>query len=113
MSYRKLDGCRDAGEGGVVGQLGGCICRGRAIGPSLAGHRLDRTLVQILPDGVVVHGGSERHKDVPDGVGERDDAVTLEEEDAEAVDEAAARQLLKAVGVAHRRDDQSWKEAHG
>lgn len=46
-----------------------------------------------------MHGGSQRHEDVPDGVGEGDDAVALEEEDAEAVDEAAARQLLEALGV--------------
>lgn len=55
--------------------------------------------VQIFPDGVIVHGSSQRHKHVPDGVGERDDAIALEEEDAGAVDEAAACQLLEALGV--------------
>lgn len=58
--------------------------------------------VQIFPDGVVVHGGRQRHEDVPDGVGEGDDAVAPEEEDAGDVDEAAARQLLEALGVALR-----------
>lgn len=57
-------------------------------------------LVEVFPDGVVVHGSSQRHKHVPDGVGEGDDAVALEEEDAEAVDEAAAGQLVKTLGVA-------------
>lgn len=55
--------------------------------------------VQIFPDGVIVHGGSQRHKHVPDGVGERDDAIALEEEDASAVDQATARQLLETIGV--------------
>lgn len=55
--------------------------------------------VQILPDGVVVHGGRQRHKDVPDGVGEGDDAVALEEDDAGAVDAAAVQQLPEALGV--------------
>lgn len=43
-------------------------------------------LVEVFPDGVVVHGRSQRHEHVPDGVGEGDDAVALEEEHAEAVD---------------------------
>jgi len=59
-------------------------------------------LVQVLPDGVVVHGGGQRHEHVPDGVGEGDDAVALEEEHAKAVEEAAARQLLEAVRVVLR-----------
>lgn len=62
------------------------------------GFAVDRR-VQVFPDGVVVHGGSQRHEHVPDGVGEGDDAITLEEEDAEAVDETAARQLLETLGV--------------
>lgn len=57
-------------------------------------------LVQVLPDGVVVHGRSQRHEHVPDGVGEGDNAVALEEEDAEAVDESAIRQLVETVRVA-------------
>lgn len=57
------------------------------------------SLVQVLPDGVVVHGGRQCHEHVPDGVGEGDDAVALEEDDAEAVDEAAARQLVEPVSV--------------
>ncbi|MEQ2199979.1 hypothetical protein XENOCAPTIV_018802, partial [Xenoophorus captivus] len=58
------------------------------------------SVVQVLPDGVVVHGRSQRHEHVPDGVGERDDAVTLEEEHAEAVDESSTRQLVQTVRVA-------------
>lgn len=57
-------------------------------------------LVEVFPDGVVVHGRGQRHEHVPDGVGEGDDAVALEEEHAEAVDESTAGQLLKALCVA-------------
>lgn len=57
-------------------------------------------LVEVFPDGVVVHGRSQRHEHVPDGVGEGDDAVALEEEHAEAVDESAAGQLMKPLSVA-------------
>lgn len=46
-----------------------------------------------------MHGSSQCHKHVPDGVGEWDDAVALEEEDTKAVDEAAIRQLVKPLGV--------------
>lgn len=44
---------------------------------------------------------------MPDGVGERDDAVALEEDDAEAVDEAAARQLVKTVRVVLKTQSQT------
>lgn len=57
-------------------------------------------LVEVFPDGVVVHGRSQRHKHVPDGVGEGDDAVALEEEHTEAVDESSTGQLEKTLGVA-------------
>lgn len=57
-------------------------------------------LVEVLPDGVVVHGGGERHEHVPDGVSEGDDAVALEEDDAQAVDQASADQLVDALRVA-------------
>lgn len=56
--------------------------------------------VQVFPDGVIMHGGSQRHEHVPDGVGEGDDAIALEEEDAQAVNETAARQLLETLRVA-------------
>lgn len=57
-------------------------------------------LVEVFPDGVVVHGRSQRHEHVPDGVGEGDDTVALEEEHAEAVDESTAGQLVKPLSVA-------------
>lgn len=47
-----------------------------------------------------MHGRCQRHEHVPDGVGKRDDAVALEEKDAEAVDESAAGQLVEPVSVA-------------
>lgn len=56
--------------------------------------------VEVFPDGVVVHRRRQRHKHVPDGVREGDDAVALEEEHAEAVDEPSAGHLEKTVGVA-------------
>lgn len=46
--------------------------------------------VEVFPDGVVVYGRSQRHKHVPDGVGEGDDTVALEKEYTEAVDESTA-----------------------
>ena len=59
-----------------------------------------RSLVEVFPDGVVVHGSSQRHEHVPDGVGEGNDTVTFEEEHAEAVDESSAGKLLKPLSVA-------------
>lgn len=50
-----------------------------------------------------MHGGSQRHKHVPDGVSKGDDAVALEEEHAEAVDESSAGQLVKPLRVALQR----------
>lgn len=60
-----------------------------------------RTPVQVLPDGVVMHGGRGGHEEVPDGVGEGDDAVALEENHPQTVDQAAPGHLLKSVRVAH------------
>lgn len=59
------------------------------------------SLVEVFPDGVVVHGRSQRHEHVPDSVGEGDDAVALEEEHTKAVDESSTGQLLKSLCVAH------------
>lgn len=59
------------------------------------------SIVEVLPDGVVVHCRRQRHEHVPDGVGEWDDAIALEEEDTEAVDESSTGQLAKPVCVAH------------
>lgn len=67
--------------------------------------------VQVLPDGVIMHGGSQRHEDVPDGVGEGDDAIALEEEDAEAVNETAARQLLETLRVVLQEGGRTIKRA--
>lgn len=55
--------------------------------------------VQVLPDGVVVDGGCQRHEHVPDGVSEGNHAVGFEEDDAQTVDEAPERQLVQPVGV--------------
>lgn len=55
--------------------------------------------VQVLPDGVVVDGGCQRHEHVPDGVSERNYAIRFEEDDTQAVDEASERQLVQPVCV--------------
>lgn len=57
--------------------------------------------VEVFPDSVVVHGRSQRHEHVPDGVGEGDDAVALKEHHTEAVNESTAGQLLKPLSVTH------------
>lgn len=67
-------------------------------------------LVEVFPDGVVVHGRSQRHEHVPDGVSEGDEAVALEEEHAEAVDEATTGQFLKPLGVALNKKHGKIKE---
>lgn len=51
-----------------------------------------------------MHGGSQRHEHVPDGVGEGDDAIALEEEDTEAVNEATTGQLLETLSVVLEED---------
>lgn len=52
--------------------------------------------VQVLPYGVVVHGGSHGDEQVPDGMGERYDAVAFEEYDPQAVEGATHKQLVQA-----------------
>lgn len=58
------------------------------------------SFVEVFPDGVVVHGCSQRHKHMPDGVGKGDDTVALEEEHTETVDESTTGQLVKPLSVA-------------
>lgn len=57
------------------------------------------TAVQVLPNGVVVHGSGCGHKQVPDGMGEWNDAVALEEHNSQAVNQAPTGKLLKSVSV--------------
>lgn len=64
-------------------------------------HEVCGAPVEILPDGVVVHGGGRGHKQVPDGMGERDDAIALEEDHAQAVNQAPAGELVKPLRVVH------------
>lgn len=45
--------------------------------------------IQIPPDSVIVDSCSYSHEDVPDGMSERDKAVTLEENHAQAVKDSA------------------------
>lgn len=55
--------------------------------------------IEVPPDGIVVGAGAKRHKQVPDGVGEGDPPVTLEEHCADAVEGASGHQLPDALGV--------------
>lgn len=89
-------------------EVGRARRRGRSIGrdpphPLIPSHVPDhvgrRAAVEVLPDGVVVHGRGQRHKHVPDGVGEGDDAVAFEEKHAQTVDQPPPRQLLETVCV--------------
>ena len=57
------------------------------------------TPVEVLPDSVVVHGCSQRHKHVPDGMGKRDDPVRLEEDHTQAIDESPTGQLVQSIRV--------------
>lgn len=59
------------------------------------------TSVKVLPNGIVVHGSCGGHEQVPDGMGERNDAIALEEHDSQAVNQAPTGELLKSVSVAH------------
>lgn len=55
--------------------------------------------IEVPPDGIVVGAGAKRHKQVPDGVGEGDPSVALEEHGADAVEGASGHQLPDALGV--------------
>ena len=57
-----------------------------------------------------MHGRSQRHKHVPDGVGERYHPVRLEEEHPQAVDQAAARQLMQALRVALPKEEEIGRQ---
>jgi len=50
----------------------------------------------VAADGDEVNRGADEDEAVPDGVRERYDAVTLEEDDADDVDDAAGRQLVQS-----------------
>lgn len=41
-----------------------------------------------------MHGSCEGHKEMPDGMGERDDPVALEEHHAQAVDQPSPGEFL-------------------
>lgn len=57
------------------------------------------TSVKVLPNGIVVHGSGGGHKQVPDGMGKRNDAIALEEHNSQAVNQTPAGELLKTVCV--------------
>lgn len=45
-------------------------------------HLISPWCIQIPPDSIVMNASSDGHKEVPDGMGERDDPITLEEDHA-------------------------------
>lgn len=49
--------------------------------------------IEVLPDGVVMYSCSHGDKQVPNGVSERNDAVTFEEDHTKAVAGSADQQL--------------------
>lgn len=51
--------------------------------------------IEVLPDGVIMYGCSHSYKQMPDGMSERDDAVTFEEDDAKTVAGTADQQLTQ------------------
>lgn len=57
---------------------------------------IGRLGVEVPPDGVVMHGGAYGHEKMPDGVSEGDDAIALEEDDAQAVTGSAHQQFTQS-----------------
>ena len=51
--------------------------------------------VEVLPDGVVMYGCSHSYKQVPNGMSERDDAITFEEDNTETVTGSTDQQLIQ------------------
>lgn len=49
--------------------------------------------IEVLPDGVVVYGCSHSYKQVPNGMSERDNAVTFEKDHPQTVAGSAHQQL--------------------
>lgn len=64
-------------------------------------HEVRGTSVQVFPDGVVMYCSCRGHEQVPDGVGEWDDAIALEEHNSQAINQAPTREFVKSVGVVH------------
>lgn len=55
--------------------------------------------IEVPPNSVVMSASSERHKEMPDGMGEGDAPITLEEDRTEAVEDAASQQLHQTIRV--------------
>lgn len=51
--------------------------------------------VEVLPDGVVMYGSSHSYKQVPNGMSEWDDAITLEKDHPQTVAGSADKQLIQ------------------
>ena len=48
-------------------------------------HKVCRTSVKIFPNGIVMHCSCRGHEQVPDGMGKWNDAIALEEHNAQAI----------------------------
>jgi hypothetical protein len=66
------------------------------------------TSVQVFPNGIVVYGSCRGHKQVPDGMGERNDAIALEEHNSQAVNQSPTGELLKSVSVILSTEMGGW-----
>lgn len=75
-------------------------------------HKVCGTSVKILPNGIVMHRGCRGHEQVPDGVGEWNDAVALEEHNSEAINDAPTGKFVKSVSVIHGCHHQGRREPH-
>lgn len=56
---------------------------------------IGRLGVEVLPDGVVVYGGSHRYKQVPNGMSEWDDAIAFKKDHPQTVAGSARQQLTQ------------------
>lgn len=56
---------------------------------------IGRLNIEVLPDGVVVYGSTHGDKQVPDGVGKWNDAVTLEKDHPQTVTGSANQQFAQ------------------
>lgn len=74
----------------------GCFMRGQRSTLSSGGLDLTGWLgIKILPDGVVVNGCPHRHKQVPNGMSEGDDAIAFKKDNPQRVAGAAKQQLIQ------------------
>lgn len=55
--------------------------------------------IEVSPNRIVMSASSECHKEMPDGMGEGDASIALEEDCPEAVEDATSHQLHQTFRV--------------